>query len=403
MDDFYEILEVPSTASGEDIQRAYRQLVQVWHPDRFQGHPELLQRAEKKTKQLNEAFRHLSNDHLRSQHDEWLNRARDARDRSSETPPGPSPTQQPQEVAVVPCPNPACEVGLRVPTKRRLKVACPRCNTHFMYDSTIESAWNVHVPEGNEDSGGNQAQKHVTAVVISVLRKPIFWVISIAALMVVLNSGKPVSITTLDSQQNSLIKERSVVVPPAETRTREPSSSSHFTPEAGRNLSQPIPRVERQPLSLPTGTRTERYRVPLPSGRGNLRIVNGTDLDAIVRLGEYAKHRRPLVSLYVKAGQEVAIHDIGEGAYRLAFSLGIDWDQATKEFRHDKAYTMFDEPFEFEETREVREVKTDEGLEVQTTVSSTEAIATLHAVPDGHAKTSSIDRNTFDRLFEDRD
>lgn len=273
-----------------------------------------------------------------------------------------------------------------------------------MYDSTLESTWNVHVPESREDSGVNQAENRFATFVNSALRKPIVWVISIIALVGFLNSGKPVSQpspSSTVSHQPSIPKERSVVVPLAETRTRDPSSSFHVTPEAGQNLSQPIPRVERQPISLPTATRIGRYRVP--HGRGNLRIINGTDFDAVVRLGEYAEHRRLLASLYVKAGQEVTIQDIGEGAYRLAFSLGIDWDQATKEFRKDKAYTMFDEPFEFEETREDREVKTDEGLEVRTTVRSTGAVATLHRVTYGNAKTSSIDENTLDRLFEDRD
>ena len=335
--------------------------------------------------------------------------------RFHESPPGPSPSQQTEEVAVVTCPNPGCEVGLRVPTKRRLKVACPRCNTHFMYDSTLESTWNIHVPESNEHSGGRQAENPVTAVASSGQRKPIYWVTSVTGLVLVwailvmaivfvLNSEKLVSQPSLMStvpHQTSPSKEESFLAPPTQSETQDTSSSSHVTPEADRDLGQPIPRLERQPLSLPTGTRIGQYRVP--PGRGNLRIVNGTDLDAVVRLGEYAEHRRPLASLYVKAGQEVTIHDIGEGAYRLAFSLGIDWNQATKEFRNDKAYTMFDEPFEFEETTKIREIKTEDGLKTQTMVKFVEAVATLHAVPDGHAKTSSITKNTFDRLFDDRD
>jgi len=404
VDNFYEILEVPSTATEKEIQRAYRELVQVWHPDRFQGNPELLKRAEEKTKQLNVAFRHLSNPQLRSQHDESLIRARTASEGSSGHPSGPPPAQHDQEIALVVCPNPACEVGLRIPTKRRLKVACPRCNTRFMYDSTLESAWNVHIPEGSEDVGTSQAENRSAAFLRSALRKPIVWGILIVALLVILNSGRPVSQpspSSTMSHQSSMPKERSVVVPPVGTRTGDSGSSSHASSEAGQNLSRPIPSAERQPISRPTGTRIGRYRVP--HGRGNLRIVNGTDLDAVVRLGEYAEQRRLLVSLYVKAGQEAVIHDIGEGAYRLAFSLGIDWDQATKGFRRHKAYQVFDEPFEFQETREVREVRTDEGLEVQTTIGSTQAVITLHRVPGGRARTSSIDDKTFDRLFEDRE
>lgn len=288
-----------------------------------------------------------------------------------------------------------------------------------MYDSTLESTWNIHVPESNEHFGGRQAENPFTAVVSSGQRKPIYWVTSVTGLVIVwailvmaivfiLNSEKLVSQPSLMStapHQTSPPKEEVFLAPPTQSETQDTSSTSHVTPEADRDMSQPIPRVERQPLSLPTGTRIGQYRVP--PGRGNLRIVNGTPLDALVKLGAYAEDGRPraslYVKLYVKAGEEFTINDIGEGAYRLAFSLGIDWDQTKEEFRKDKAFTMFYEPFKFEETTRVTEIETNDGPKTRTSVRFVEAVATLHAVPDGHAKTSSIDKNTFDRLFDDRD
>lgn len=417
LDNFYKILEVPQTASAEEIQCAYRQLIQVWHPDRFQSNPELLEKAEQKTKQLNEAFWHLSDPQRRARHDESLDRLRADTVRSHESPPGPSPSQQTEEVAVVTCPNPGCEVGLRVPTKRRLKVVCPRCNTHFMYDSTLESTWNAHVPESNEHSGGRQAENPFTTVVNSGLRKPIFWVtsvtglvivwaISVMAIVFILNSEKLVSQPSLMSpvpHQTSPPKEEAFLVPPTQSETQDTSSSSHVTPEADRDMSQPIPRIERQPISLATGVWVGPPHDSDFHGLGKLRIVNGTSLDALVRLGKYAEHGSLLESRYVKAGDEFTINDIGEGGYRLAFSLGIDWDQDTEEFRQDKVYTVFDEPFEFKETTEIKEVQTRGGSKKRTSIGFVEAVATLHGVLGGHAKTSSIDKNTFDRLFDDRD
>ncbi|NOT95588.1 MAG: J domain-containing protein [Nitrospira sp.] len=463
MDNFYKILEVPLTASADEIQRAYRQLIQVWHPDRFQGNPELMKRAEQETKQLNEAYRHLSDPQRRAQHDESLDRLRAQTVRPHESPPDHSPSQQTKEAAVVTCPNPGCAVGLRVPTKRRLKVACPRCNTHFMYDSTLESTWNIHVPESNEHSGGRQAENPFTAVVSSGQRKPIYWVTSVTGLVIVwailvmaivfmLNSEKLVSQPSLMStalHPTSLPQERSVVVPLTEVRTRDfrlspvtpgkglsvaPTStaphqtalpkeevflatptqsgtqdtipSSHVTPEADRDMSQPIPRVERQPFSFPARLRSPRCpeQSGVPSGRGSLKIVNGTQADALVQLGEYAERGGRLLNCkYVKAGQGITIEQIGEGAYRLAFSLGRDFDNATERFRNDRAYTVFDEPFEFKETREVEEISEGEKRGTRTRIRFVEAVATLHAVLDGHAETSSIDEQAFDRLFDDRD
>lgn len=43
----------------EEARRAYRELVRVWHPDRFAGDPGLRRRAEEKSKQLNVAYETL--------------------------------------------------------------------------------------------------------------------------------------------------------------------------------------------------------------------------------------------------------------------------------------------------------------------------------------------------------
>ena len=56
---FYRILEVHSDASVETIRQAYKDLVNVWHPDRF-GHNEgLRQRAEERFKGIQQAYSHV--------------------------------------------------------------------------------------------------------------------------------------------------------------------------------------------------------------------------------------------------------------------------------------------------------------------------------------------------------
>jgi len=54
-----ELLELEACASAEEARRAYRDLVRVWHPDRFAGDPRLRLRAEEKVKQLNRAYEDL--------------------------------------------------------------------------------------------------------------------------------------------------------------------------------------------------------------------------------------------------------------------------------------------------------------------------------------------------------
>jgi tetratricopeptide (TPR) repeat protein len=56
---YYEVLELDPGASSEDILQAYKDLVNVWHPDRFSKLPRLRRKAEKKLKAVNEAYEKL--------------------------------------------------------------------------------------------------------------------------------------------------------------------------------------------------------------------------------------------------------------------------------------------------------------------------------------------------------
>ena len=52
----YSLLEAATSATPAEIKQAYLQLLQVWHPDRFQHSPHLRSRAEEKTKAIIAAF-----------------------------------------------------------------------------------------------------------------------------------------------------------------------------------------------------------------------------------------------------------------------------------------------------------------------------------------------------------
>ncbi len=57
--DDYGLLEIPATATTDQVKRAYHQLLQVWHPDRFEHDAGLRARAEEKTKAIVAAFNRI--------------------------------------------------------------------------------------------------------------------------------------------------------------------------------------------------------------------------------------------------------------------------------------------------------------------------------------------------------
>ena len=56
----YELLGVRPGVSPGELKAAYRDLIKVWHPDRFGHDPRLKEKAQEKLKEINEAYEELS-------------------------------------------------------------------------------------------------------------------------------------------------------------------------------------------------------------------------------------------------------------------------------------------------------------------------------------------------------
>ena len=65
--DYYEVLEITKTASGEEIKKAYRKMAIKYHPDKNPGD----KAAEEKFKEAAEAYEVLSDDNKRSRYDQF--------------------------------------------------------------------------------------------------------------------------------------------------------------------------------------------------------------------------------------------------------------------------------------------------------------------------------------------
>ena len=70
MKNYYEILEVNEKASKEVIEKAYKVLVKKYHPDFYTGAKRIY--AEKKIKEINEAYDVLADDFMKEQYDNEL-------------------------------------------------------------------------------------------------------------------------------------------------------------------------------------------------------------------------------------------------------------------------------------------------------------------------------------------
>jgi DnaJ-class molecular chaperone len=66
--DYYDILGISKSASADEIKKAYRKQALEWHPDRHKDDKEA---AEKRFKEINEAYQVLSNNQKRSAYDQF--------------------------------------------------------------------------------------------------------------------------------------------------------------------------------------------------------------------------------------------------------------------------------------------------------------------------------------------
>ena len=65
--DYYEVLGIDRNATDADIKKAYRTLAKKYHPDLNPGDKE----AERKFKEVNEAYEVLSNPEKKSRYDQF--------------------------------------------------------------------------------------------------------------------------------------------------------------------------------------------------------------------------------------------------------------------------------------------------------------------------------------------
>jgi hypothetical protein len=170
-------------------------------------------------------------------------------------------------------------------------------------------------------------------------------------------------------------------VPPARSN---PGDVAPFPTMNQSDQQMPIrPCARDQQVDRPrTGTRLEPDEES--SGVSKLRIKNGTQRDAAIRLVEEETGRAARF-VYVEAGDEYTVGNIEVGSYLLRFASGYDWIPACTDFIREPEYSEFESALTFEV---VTRSKDRDGY-------TTRYEVTLNQVPFGNAKKRTIDRKRF--------
>ena len=105
MEQYFEILKIKPGASIEDVKRAYKAQVKVWHPDRFPTEsPRLQKKAHEMFQKITAAYKKISAAHISHKYSEasgW--KGKSTRDtRASRKPTKTNPEQDTQESESVP-------------------------------------------------------------------------------------------------------------------------------------------------------------------------------------------------------------------------------------------------------------------------------------------------------------
>ncbi len=146
--------------------------------------------------------------------------------------------------------------------------------------------------------------------------------------------------------------------------------------------------VNRIYNSLPNGTILNSVPLYL-KGLGEVKIENGTDLDAVVKLvNNYSK--KSIYTVYIKAKSTYKISEISDGVYDLYFAHGKDWHKESQKFLVSNSYSKFEDNFDFTTKYEYQ----SDGVNRIYTILE----ITLHPVLGGSAKTDTVSENEFSQF-----
>jgi hypothetical protein len=315
------ILGVPADSTPEQIRQAYQDLVRVWHPDRFQSDSRLQQIAQEHLREINEAYNQLKN-YRPSTDTRSTPRPQPAPENTTRTTPPPPPN------FARPSYRPRATQGKAV----RAAIVAVLCALPFL--AAVRVVRILRVPVLDADAISAHAFK---PVILSPMRiiDPSSEVRVAADMMTEWARGDAIDLwKPLPSTLPGALKSSSWTIPEA------PPQPAGGLRKKARNVQAPAT-ISAQPL-ISNGT--ELIHVGRSSAVGDLRLVNRTNLEAIVKV---VSDRTTLRAIYITPNQSAMIRHLRIGVYDLHVELGTDPDFDNLRFRKNRYTPEPLGPFEF--------------------------------------------------------
>lgn len=323
---YCKALNLTPPATAAEVKQAYRDMVLIWHPDRFTANPRLQKKAEARMREINEAY-------------EALQRGVDAP--AWEPPraqrPNPPPHAQHERHA-----GGAGGGGRpRASAPGSLQVLARRLAA--LYHSIPLP---VYIPRPLPPA-------LLSAVLVTGFILGSVWLIkSLPAVQTPLGAIETAPISYRLSTMLSALTWNFRVVTLPETTSPAPDAAATTT-SATRGPRQPAIAGEPQHganLIMPSRA----------TGAGVIRIRNTADLDAAVSL-TYARHQgEALRMVYVRAGGETRIRGIEPGEYLVQAQFGRRWRRSSLTFAESRTQALPVGPFSFVQVHRATGIQSDE-------------------------------------------
>lgn len=293
------ILGITPPASPEEVRQAYRDLVQVWHPDRFTHNARLQKKAEARMREINQAYEAL--------HD------------------GVAALDTPRESPAPPRPPAA------TPPPRR----SPRTGT---FPQAVRVPWTLSL------------NWHVLAAA-SLLALFIIGAIRLIDALPPVPLPAPLEFIPKPSLSAAAAHALDDIGAKLPSWRTEPAASAVSVPPSPTRPPQPPARAARRlpndaPVQPPNGA--DQIDPRGRPGAGSISLENRAELDCSVTLTDESR-RAPLRMVYLRAGGDATIGGIGPGMYLLSAQFGRLWRQASFTFAESQSRATPVGPLRFEQ------------------------------------------------------